>query len=96
MGSDITTQSMGKNLDAVSKYPSSAFLASRNVKLLPNGTLRDQSLVYADHQTDGLKVHHYRVQTGKFYRPDGTVCSAVDEGSGILTTMDATGHVCRR
>lgn len=58
----------------------------------PNGVLRDDSLVYVEYQTDGLKINHERFESGKFYRPDATLSSEVIQGTGVVTTHLANGH----
>lgn len=58
----------------------------------PNGVLRDESIVYVERQTDGLKINQRRVESGRFYRPDESLCSEVVQGTGVVTTNRANGR----
>ena len=57
-----------------------------------NGVVRDHSIVYVERQTDGLKINQNRVESGRFYRPDESLCSEVAQGTGVVTTNRANGQ----
>lgn len=71
----------------VAKVPGYGHLKS----YYPNGNLREDSMVYIETQTDGLKVAHAKVQAGKYYLPDGTLCSSIENGSGVRTISRLSG-----
>lgn len=57
----------------------------------PNGVLRDNSIVYVERQTDGLRIDGDRIESGRFYRLDESLCSEVTNGTGIMTVNRADG-----
>lgn len=59
----------------------------------PNGALREHAQVYVQTQTDGLKVYFDRVESGKYYLPDGSVCSSVENGTGVVSRTRASGKL---
>ena len=73
----------------VTKVPGYAELKS----YYANGSLRKHVHVYVERQTDGLKVVHDRVESGTFYLPDGSICSSIENGTGVVTETRAGGAI---
>ncbi len=75
----MTGSDLGAKFEVkVAKVPGYGHLKS----YYPNGNVREDSMVAIETQTDGLKVVRNKVQSGKYYRPDGSLCSAIENGSG--------------
>lgn len=86
----MTGNELGCKFEAqVQKVPGYVELKS----YYPNGNLREHSRVYVETQTDGLKIRHEQVESGKFYLPDGSICSSLENGTGVVTTTLANGAV---
>jgi len=50
----------------------------------PDGTPREETMVYVRGSVDGAQIDRKNVQSGKYFGPDGSQIGIVDEGTGNI------------